>query len=395
MRRDLVREAQPIVAAPPSGSRLASSSARRRPTLAAPTPWPAGSSTPGSMDDRSTTLRRPRRTGRGVKRPKTAERRGPVDGASVALLFNGALRRSSVGLDVDFSDRDQVDAHGRELRRRRNLRPLWPTTVQVVLSGPRRAPGGVRWPEQRLDRGSPTAAPGSRRRRSPSCRSAIRPSDGYCGESLGGPRHPCGHCSRRPQAAGRLSPASTLKLPSRMHSACGKGAGWGGRLRLRGDDGAPRRPRVDLTEALRAFTPQSAGAEIVAGLLRRPRPGDGRHQLPGSGRRAPGGRRATDRVVQGDARTQRRRASGFDAITVFRPRTGGYRVAEILEDGRRFLRRGVLAGGGRRAGAGRGAGDRRAAGRGVRVGSGLREHVGGPRGGSGRVRRGVRGGADV
>ena len=36
-----------------------SSSARRRPTPAAPTPWPAASSTPGSMNDRSTTRASP------------------------------------------------------------------------------------------------------------------------------------------------------------------------------------------------------------------------------------------------------------------------------------------------------------------------------------------------
>ena len=50
----------------------------------------------------------PRRTGRGLERPKTAERRGLVDGAIVALLFHGALRRSEVAAlcwaDVDFSD---------------------------------------------------------------------------------------------------------------------------------------------------------------------------------------------------------------------------------------------------------------------------------------------------
>ena len=39
---------------------------------------------------------RPRRTGRGLERPETAERRGLVDAAIVALLFLGALRRSEV-----------------------------------------------------------------------------------------------------------------------------------------------------------------------------------------------------------------------------------------------------------------------------------------------------------
>ena len=39
---------------------------------------------------------RPRCTGRDLERPKTAERRGLVDGAIVALLFHSALRRSEV-----------------------------------------------------------------------------------------------------------------------------------------------------------------------------------------------------------------------------------------------------------------------------------------------------------
>ena len=42
------------------------------------------------------TCLRPRRTGRGLERPATAERRGLIDGAIVALLFHGALRRSEV-----------------------------------------------------------------------------------------------------------------------------------------------------------------------------------------------------------------------------------------------------------------------------------------------------------
>ena len=49
---------------------------------------------------------------RGLERPKTAERRGLVDGAIVALLFHGALRRSEVAAlcwaDVDFRDGDDV-----------------------------------------------------------------------------------------------------------------------------------------------------------------------------------------------------------------------------------------------------------------------------------------------
>ena len=42
------------------------------------------------------TCGRPRRTGRGLERAETAERRGLVDAAIVALLFHGALRRSEV-----------------------------------------------------------------------------------------------------------------------------------------------------------------------------------------------------------------------------------------------------------------------------------------------------------
>ena len=44
--------------------------------------------------------------------------------------------------------------------------------------------------------------------------------------------------------------------------------------------------RVELTDALRAFTRKSAGADVSAGLLRRPRHRDGRRQLLGAGRRA-------------------------------------------------------------------------------------------------------------
>ena len=55
---------------------------------------------------------RRRRTGRGLERAETAERRGLVDGALVALLFHGALRRSAVAAlrwaDVELSDVDEV-----------------------------------------------------------------------------------------------------------------------------------------------------------------------------------------------------------------------------------------------------------------------------------------------
>ena len=53
-----------------------------------------------------------RRTEAASSDPKTAERRGLVDGAIVALLFYGALRRSEVAAlrwaDVDFRDGDDV-----------------------------------------------------------------------------------------------------------------------------------------------------------------------------------------------------------------------------------------------------------------------------------------------
>ena len=58
------------------------------------------------------TCTRPRRTGRGLERPETAERRGLVDAAIVALLFHGALRRSEVAAlrwaDVDLADGDDA-----------------------------------------------------------------------------------------------------------------------------------------------------------------------------------------------------------------------------------------------------------------------------------------------
>ena len=45
--------------------------------------------------------------------------------------------------------------------------------------------------------------------------------------------------------------------------------------------------RVELTEALRAFTRRSAGADVSLVFIRGPRHRDGRRQLPGAGRRAP------------------------------------------------------------------------------------------------------------
>lgn len=53
-----------------------------------------------------------RRRGRGLERPATAERRGRVDAALVALLFYCALRRSEAAAlqwaDIDLSRRDEV-----------------------------------------------------------------------------------------------------------------------------------------------------------------------------------------------------------------------------------------------------------------------------------------------
>ena len=77
------------------------------------------------------TCLRPRRTGRGLERPETAERRGLVDGAIVAL-FHGALRRSDVAAlrwaDLEFADGDVVGAVRRSKPNpagdHRDVRPL-------------------------------------------------------------------------------------------------------------------------------------------------------------------------------------------------------------------------------------------------------------------------------
>ena len=44
--------------------------------------------------------------------------------------------------------------------------------------------------------------------------------------------------------------------------------------------------RTSLNEALRVFTRESVGADMALVFLRRPRPGDGRRELPGAGRRS-------------------------------------------------------------------------------------------------------------
>ena len=54
--------------------------------------------------------------------------------------------------------------------------------------------------------------------------------------------------------------------------------------------------QVELNDALRAFTRESAGGGRVAGVLRRARHGDGRGELPGSGRRGPARRPRRRRV---------------------------------------------------------------------------------------------------
>ena len=86
-----------------------------RPAPPRPAPPRPGQARGLTADECATVLAtclRPRRTGRGLERPKTAERRGLVDGAIVALLFHGALRRSEVAAlcwaDVDFRDGDDV-----------------------------------------------------------------------------------------------------------------------------------------------------------------------------------------------------------------------------------------------------------------------------------------------
>ena len=65
--------------------------------------------------------------------------------------------------------------------------------------------------------------------------------------------------------------------------------------------------RVELTEALRAFTRQSAGADVSLVFLRGPRHRDGRRQLPGAGGRAARARRGRA-LRDGDGR----RPAGID-----------------------------------------------------------------------------------
>ena len=93
-------------AAHPARARWISANGRCRRTKP-PWPGPRGHTADECATVLATCLR-PRCTGRGLERPKTAERRGLVDGAIVALLFHGALRRSEVAAlcwtDVDLSD---------------------------------------------------------------------------------------------------------------------------------------------------------------------------------------------------------------------------------------------------------------------------------------------------
>ena len=120
---------------PPTSATCGRSAARRQPPRW-PSPSPAGpltrqaladfrgtegaaerrGQTPGLTADECAailaTCTQRRRTGRGLEREETAERRGLVDGAVVGLLFHGALRRSEVAAlcwtDVDLSDGEDV-----------------------------------------------------------------------------------------------------------------------------------------------------------------------------------------------------------------------------------------------------------------------------------------------
>ena len=87
------------------------SAARRKPTL------PPAAARPAASPPRSAPPCSPPAGGHaapagGLERPETAERRGLVDAAIVALLFHGALRRSEVAAlrwaDVDLADGGDV-----------------------------------------------------------------------------------------------------------------------------------------------------------------------------------------------------------------------------------------------------------------------------------------------
>ena len=84
----------------------------RRAAAAAPRRSPARGLTAEECDRVLAVCCRPRRTGRRVERDDVALCRGLVDGAIVALVFHGALRRSEVAAlrwtDVDLSAGDDI-----------------------------------------------------------------------------------------------------------------------------------------------------------------------------------------------------------------------------------------------------------------------------------------------
>ena len=110
---------------------------------------------------------------RGLERPETAERRGLVDGALVALLFHGALRRSEVAAlrwaDVDLSDGDNVPRHAAPLDRRGRQAVRRPASGAAVAR-PRSAGCTRRRRRRRRTRSSgsaPTRSTVGSRRRAP------------------------------------------------------------------------------------------------------------------------------------------------------------------------------------------------------------------------------------
>ena len=163
------------------------------------------------------TCLRPRRTGRGLERPKTAERRGLIDGAIVALLFHGALRRSEVAAlcwtDVDLADGDDVVVTVRrsEVRSDRGACGRAASGRRMRGRGPQPARGGLtgtrgfgrrpqRRPDQppvrrrrRLRSSRPRGAENLARRPRRSRRRAHRPRSldarHSAGRRLEGPRH--------------------------------------------------------------------------------------------------------------------------------------------------------------------------------------------------------------
>ena len=80
---------------------------RRSPAERGRTPRGAAASPPTSAPAVLAACMRRGRMGRGLERPKTAERRGLVDGAIVGLVFHGALQGAACAwTDVEFTDGD-------------------------------------------------------------------------------------------------------------------------------------------------------------------------------------------------------------------------------------------------------------------------------------------------